>query len=338
MNERFNNAINKIPQNTPPIWCMRQAGRYHSHYQKLRAKFSFVDLCKIPTVAAQVALGPVEDFDFDVAILFSDLLFPLEALGFGLTYGEKGPVLDKALSSAVLSSLKNPADAVKDLIFQQHALIETKKILPKDKSLIGFVGGHATLYNYACGTKTERLLEAKKNLTLAPKFLEILTEFLIYNIELQLNGGAEVVMMFDSSAAWYSPRLYKELFLPHLKTIAKKFPKKIGYYMRGGTETHLNDPIFYNDFVGLGVDHRYDLNQYLKLEPRGFVQGNFDETLLHCVPEELKKHIDNFANTVKYLSPDERKGWICGLGHGVTPETPEGNMRIFVERIRELFS
>src|SRR5260370_21582895 len=92
-NERFQNALARRPQCVPPIWMMRQAGRYHRHYQELRQKHSFMDLCKQPELAAQVALGPVMDFDFDAAILFSDLLFPLEALGMGLEYTDHGPQL-----------------------------------------------------------------------------------------------------------------------------------------------------------------------------------------------------------------------------------------------------
>ena len=92
-NLRFHNALARTPQITPPIWLMRQAGRYHRHYQNLRRQHSFMDLCKRPELAAQVALGPVQDFDFDTAILFSDLLFPLEALGMGLQYTDRGPEL-----------------------------------------------------------------------------------------------------------------------------------------------------------------------------------------------------------------------------------------------------
>src|ERR1041384_4994838 len=92
-NARFQNALARRPQPTPPIWLMRQAGRYHKHYQALRAKHSFIDLCKQPELAADVALGPVLAFDFDAAILFSDLLFPLEALGMGLEYTDQGPRL-----------------------------------------------------------------------------------------------------------------------------------------------------------------------------------------------------------------------------------------------------
>src|SRR5213594_4797078 len=102
---RLHNALARRPQSTPPIWLMRQAGRYHKHYQALREKYSFMDLCKRPELAAEVALGPVLDFDFDAAILFSDLLFPLEALGMGLEYTEHGPQLGFKLNPENMSRL-----------------------------------------------------------------------------------------------------------------------------------------------------------------------------------------------------------------------------------------
>ena len=96
-NKRFSNAINKVSQKVPPIWFMRQAGRYHSHYQGLRKKHSFVELCKEPELAAEVAMGPINDFDYDVAILFSDILFPLESLGLRLDY-KPGPTFENLLT------------------------------------------------------------------------------------------------------------------------------------------------------------------------------------------------------------------------------------------------
>src|SRR5580765_9057868 len=106
-NARFQNALARVPQSTPPVWLMRQAGRYHRHYQSLRAKYSFVDLCKQPELAAEVALGPVLDFGFDAAILFSDLLFPLEALGMGLEYTDHGPQLGRKLNAQSISQLRD---------------------------------------------------------------------------------------------------------------------------------------------------------------------------------------------------------------------------------------
>ena len=148
---RFQNALKLKPQDVPPIWFMRQAGRYHKHYQKLRERHGFMELCKEPELAAEVALGPVNDFDFDVAILFSDLLFPLEALGMGLVY-DPGPKLDRRLTREELAHLRSVDEAVAHLEFQKKALELTRERLPKEKSLIGFVGGPWTLFTYAIGT------------------------------------------------------------------------------------------------------------------------------------------------------------------------------------------
>src|SRR4026207_660029 len=104
---RFRNALAHQPQATPPIWLMRQAGRYHRHYQDLRRQHSFMDLCKRPELAAEVALGPVLDFDFAAAILFRDLLFPLEALGMGLQYTDRGPELGWRLSQETFTRLSS---------------------------------------------------------------------------------------------------------------------------------------------------------------------------------------------------------------------------------------
>ena len=146
---RFQNALARRSQSTPPIWLMRQAGRYHKHYHALRAKYSFMDLCKQPELAAEVALGPVLDFDFDAAILFSDLLFPLEALGMGLEYTDRGPQLEWKLSEYTISQLRSVEAAWPDLLFQGDAVRATRELLPPDRSLIGFVGGPWTLFVYA---------------------------------------------------------------------------------------------------------------------------------------------------------------------------------------------
>src|SRR5260221_14647233 len=162
-NARFQNALARRAQCTPPIWLMRQAGRYHKHYQVLRQQHSFMDLCKQPELAAQVALGPVQDFDFDAAILFSDLLFPLEALGMGLEYTERGPQLGWNLNQQTLSRLRSIADAWPHLLFQRDAMRATRELLPEDRSLIGFVGGPWTLFVYAVeGSHSGSLVESKK--------------------------------------------------------------------------------------------------------------------------------------------------------------------------------
>src|SRR5437762_2911650 len=198
---RFQNALARTPQPTTPIWLMRQAGRYHRHYQALRQKHSFMELCKEPNLAAEVALGPVLDFDFDAAILFSDLLFPLEALGMGLEYTDRGPELEWKLSENSISQLRSVEAAWPNLLFQGDAVRATRELLPLDRSLIGFVGGPWTLFVYAVeGTHKGSLNDSKKLLRLFSKFCDTIVPLLARNIELQLSNGAEVVMIFDTAA------------------------------------------------------------------------------------------------------------------------------------------
>jgi len=194
-NARFQNALARRPQSVPPIWLMRQAGRYHKHYQALRASHSFMDLCKQPELAAEVALGPVLDFGFDAAILFSDLLFPLAALGMGLEYKDSGPQLGWKLNAQSISQLRDIDDAWPHLQFQGDAVRATRERLPDDRSLIGFVGGPWTLFVYAVeGTHKGSLSDSKQLLSLFPRFCEIIVPLLERNIQLQLDNGAEVVM------------------------------------------------------------------------------------------------------------------------------------------------
>jgi uroporphyrinogen decarboxylase len=128
---------------------MRQAGRYHRHYQRLRARHDFIELCKQPQLAVEVTLGPIEDFGFDAAILFSDLLFPLEAMGMGLRY-EPGPRLDWHLRTpADLPRLHGGAARAAHMIVSGRGDHALRARLPPDRSLIGFVGGPFTLYAYA---------------------------------------------------------------------------------------------------------------------------------------------------------------------------------------------
>src|SRR5712692_11444287 len=207
---RFQNALARRAQSTPPIWLMRQAGRYHKHYQALRAKYSFMDLCKRPDLAAEVALGPVLDFDFDAAILFSDLLFPLEALGMGLEYTDRGPQLGWKLDERSVSRFRSVEDAWPHLLFQGEAVRATRGRLPEDRSLIGFVGGPWTLFVYAVeGSHAGSLTASKKLLSLFPRFCELIVPLLARNIELQLKCGAELVMIFDTAAGELAPGVFQ---------------------------------------------------------------------------------------------------------------------------------
>ena len=340
VNPRFRNALMREPQAVPPIWFMRQAGRYHAHYQALRAKHSFIDLCKDPKLAAQVALGPIEEFDFDVSIMFSDLLFPLEAMGMGLRY-DPGPKLDWQLDEKTIKNLRPLKEALPGVEFQKQAAIETRRVLPADKSLIGFVGGPWTLFTYAVeGAHKGGLEKSKRELKLFKPFCNLILPLLRENIRLQIEGGAEIVMIFDTSAGQLSPAMYQEAVVPTLVFLANAFPKKLGYYAKSVHAAHLKDPVFRdaNAFAGLGFDHRWDLTEAMQSFRAGFVQGNFDQSLLFLEPDDFKRRLEQYLAPIKKLPKEVRSGWVSGLGHGVLPWTPEKNVKQMVKTIREVMA
>ncbi|XDD52253.1 uroporphyrinogen decarboxylase family protein [Leptospira sp. WS92.C1] len=337
-NERYTNALQGIAQKIPPVWMMRQAGRYHKHYQALRQKHSFEELCKIPELAAEVAFGPVDEFDFDTAILFSDILFPLEALGMGLQYTDAGPSLSFAIRSKEdLAKLKSVEDSISFMEFQKDAMKLTRERISKDKSLIGFVGGPWTLFTYAVSGKHEGNLSLPKILTeVRSEFLKTILAFLKKNIALQLEGGADVILIFDTAGGDLSPDFFDEIVVPGVKTLADTFPGKVGYYSRGTASPQFESVRSISNLVGYGLDHRWNLPEVLKKEKR-MIQGNFDQALLFLEKEEFKKNLKNWLQPFLELSPEERTGWVCGLGHGVMPKTPEDNVKTFVEIVRETF-
>lgn len=334
VNQRLQNALSRRPQAAPPIWLMRQAGRYHRHYQNLRRQHSFVELCKRPELAAEVALGPVLDFDFDAAILFSDLLFPLEALGMGLEYTDAGPKLSWKLNNQNLVNLRSLEQAWPRLLFQGEATRLTRDLLPKDRSLIGFVGGPWTLFVYAVEGAHQRAVKATKQHQLFAKFCERLIPLLQRNIELQLANGAELVMVFDTAAGAMSQEDFGSEVVPQLGLLTEQFPLRLGYYSKGTGPEHLRHSLFTQGaWAGIAVDHSWDLRDAFELFPQGFVQGNFDPAFLLSSPAELKQRLQEY---LKPLTRHARAGWVCGLGHGVFPTTPEANVRLFVETVREV--
>lgn len=340
MKNLFQKTIAGEAVKTPPIWMMRQAGRYHSHYQALRAKYSFMDLCLVPELAAEVAMGPIQDFDFDAAILFSDLLFPFKALGQGLEYTDHGPRLGFHLTNENFGQLKPWKEALPEMEFQKKAMKLTRERLSNDKGLIGFVGGPWTLFVYAVeGTHTGSLIKTKTALVdLWPKFVAMMVPFLIENIRLQFEGGADTIMIFDTAAGELSPALYNQYVLPELKKMADAFPNRLGYYSKGTTADHYASKLFSDiPWLGKGVDHRFNLPAILKQNSSGFVQGNFDQSLLHLQPADFEKALHNYLKPFTELTVGERKGWVSGLGHGVLPKTPEQNVKRFVEIVRGTF-
>lgn len=349
--ERFENALRGVPQAVPPVWFMRQAGRYHSHYRRLRDRHSFEELCRRPELAAEVALGPIRDFDFDVAILFSDLLFPLEALGFELRYDDSGPQLGPRLDAAHLRRLRLVREAVERLRFQQAALEATRAALAPDKSLIGFVGGPWTLFVYACeGRHDASQAVAKSSGTLFREFCDRLVPLLVESVRMQVEGGAELVMIFDTAAGGLAPSWFQRVALPAAAPLVSACPGKVGYYALGVRPAHYRTAAVGDasldglvtrqlPLAGVGVDAGWSLGEALQLlGASGFVQGNFDQTLLTLPPDPFREALEDYFIPLTRLDPRQRRGWVCGLGHGVPPTASPNNVRTFVQMVREVFA
>jgi len=326
----FQNALLRQKQNIPPIWFMRQAGRYHSHYRSLKEKYTFEQLCKSPELAAEVANGPINEFDFDVAILFSDILYVLEGLGLELKF-DPGPKFSSYININNMKDYANIDRALDHLKFQSDAIKITRERISNSKSLIGFVGGPWTLVRYAFG-KEKFIIDNKVyfeflNTTLVP--------LLKKNIKLQLDAGAEIVMIFDSSLYDLNTLDFEHDYLPLLDDISSSFPKKVGYYSRGKEEKEIL-PLMKFPFAGFGFDKSVNLKNIFENSTHGFVQGNFDEKLMLLNSDNFKNELINYIETMKSI--ENKDGWVCGLGHGINKETPEKNVHLFVENIRKAFS
>lgn len=337
-------ALNRRNAGRPPVWMMRQAGRYHSHYQMLKRQNDFLALCKQPELAAETAMGPVHEFNFDAAILFSDLLFPLEAMGMGLTY-DPGPKLAFHVKAPDdVQKLTGGAHRAHFMDFQAEAVKLTRTRLRADKGLIGFVGGPWTLYVYAAAGSHEKAKDALAGLDngVYAAFNEKLLDLLAHNMALQTRAGVENIALFDTAAGEIDAATYGRHVVPVLADLLARFRRldattPITYYSRGTGPAHW-DQLTGLPFQCLGVDWRHDMAEVLaEYGQRWAVQGNVDPEWLHLPYAELEQRLTQWFTRMKSLPAELRRGWICGLGHGVLQRTPEANVRRFVSLQREIF-
>lgn len=341
----FESAIRLRNDSRPPVWFMRQAGRYHAHYQELRKRYSFMDLCKRPEIACEATMGPIREFGFDAAILFSDLLFPLEAMGMGLKY-EPGPKLEWHLEDAEdLQWLGGGEGLVEELAFQAGAMELIRKELPPDKGLLGFVGGPLTLFCYAVeGSHSGDLNSAKRGLADGrwAGFTERLLDLLAGNMALQARAGADTVAVLDTCAGEFDPFTYRAKVIPVLKELFARFQRlcpstPITYYSKGTGPDHWDalDPL---PIACMGIDWKHDIAKVLSRHSgKRAIQGNIDPQWLFLDAQELEARLRAVFESVLALPQEARRGWVCGLGHGVLQHTPESNVKLFLRVQKELF-
>ena len=340
MNKKFYNALNRVPQPVPPIWFMRQAGRYHSHYQGLRKKYSFETLCKNPELAAEVACGPINDFDYDVAILFSDILFPLELFDLQLSYNP-GPTFENYLNPEQVKKKIDDVQVEEHLQFQSEAIKITKNMLPNDKSLVGFIGGPWTIISYGLNLNKRSEVNVPSEESFIEKLLyDHLIPILRKNIEMQLDSGAEIVYVFDTNSKQLDKDYFEKKYLRMVEeALFQPFPKKIAYFSKNKSFYDLNKmESNYPELAGTVFSLEKGFCSYLRGTKTGFIQGNFSPTSLLKPHEEFLLDFNQFLEKMSSLSVSERAGWICSLNHGVLPKTPEINVRYFIQAIREQLS
>jgi len=344
METRFKKALGRRNELRPPVWFMRQAGRYHSHYQNIRSNASFLEACRQPDLACEVTMGPIEDFDFDAAILFSDILFPLEVMGMPLDFNP-GPQLGFLLrDNSDLDRLHS--GQVEALNFQYEALAKIRTALPSSKGLIGFVGAPLTLFYFATeGSHKKSLDSARAGLTDGrfEKFCKFLVPLLIDNMCLQAKAPIDAMAMFDTCAGDLSPEQHQQIVVPILAEVMSAFKSKhpevdIIYYSKGTTDKHWQNvedlPI-----SCLGVDWNHDLVKVIeRYGDHWAVQGNFNQMLLRDTPtDKFADLLRSYFEPLRQMPAERRRGWICGLGHGVLPQTPEANVRTFIQVQKEVF-
>src|SRR5512136_2706797 len=202
-NDRFIKACRREPVDCTPIWLMRQAGRYMEEYRLMRKKHSFLEMCKTPELAVEVTLQPVRRFDLDAAIIFSDILLPLECMGIGLEFSDgEGPVLRNPLRTALDVQRMRAIDPEKDLGYVLKALEMARSELDGTVPLIGFAGAPFTLASYAIeGGGSRNYIETKRMMYTEPSsfhlLMEKLTAMVISYLNAQIRHGAQAVQVFD---------------------------------------------------------------------------------------------------------------------------------------------
>lgn len=332
--DRFLRACRCLPVDRTPVWFMRQAGRYQPEYRKVREKYSLTDICRQPDLCVEVTTLPVTQLGVDAAILFSDIMVPIQAVGIPVVLKENiGPVLE--------SPLRTQADVDRLRRLEPEAdvpyVIESVRLLRQSLSvpLIGFAGGPFTLASYLIeGQPTRKFIETKRMMYNAPELwhqlLQRLSEIVIAFLKAQIKAGAQAGQLFDSWVGCLSPADYQTYVFPHSRSIFQALEGQGVPTIHFGVGTAPLLP--HMQAAGgdvIGIDWVTPLGQaWQRLGYQTGVQGNLDPALLLGPADLLAKR------TVAVLEQAAgRPGHIFNLGHGVFPETSVDSLKQVVELV-----
>jgi len=339
----FLRACRREPVERTPIWMMRQAGRYLPAYRAVRARASFLELCRNPDLACEVTLQPIDEFGFDAAILFSDILITLPPMGLEVAFPESGPkILSPLRTRAAIDALAVP-DPEDALPYSLEAIRKIKKALDGRVPLIGFAGAPLTMLTYAVeGGGSKDYPNTKKLLYGDPESAHVLLDKLARTcaafLEAQAAAGADVVQIFDSWGGIVSPGDFREYPLRYAKRVIELLRASPTFaqrnipiiYFVNGCAPYLDDYASSGADV-LGVDWRVGIDQVRRRVGEGVaLQGNLDPGALFASPAEIRVRVADI------LERAGRVGHIFNLGHGVLPETDPEHVRAMVTAVKEL--
>jgi uroporphyrinogen decarboxylase len=334
---RFVKACRALPVDRTPVWFMRQAGRYMPEYRAIRKQYSLIEICKQPKVAAEVTITATEILGVDAAIIFADLLLPLEVMGlpFHFSAGE-GPVIEMPIRS-VEDVTRLRTDCAADLGYVSEAVRLVSRHFDTRLPVIGFCGAPFTLASYMIeGSGSRNYVHTKKMMYSSPETWDKLLRKLVavtseYAAE-QVRAGADAIQIFDSWVGCLSVEDYRRYVLPRTTELVKKLQATGAPVIYFGTDTATLLPSMEETGADvIGLDWRIPLDEgWARLGKKKAVQGNLDPVLLFAGWPELKSRAEDILRRAA-----GRPGHIFNLGHGILPETPVENVKSLAKFVQE---
>lgn len=334
--DRFLKACRREPVDCTPVWFMRQAGRYMEEYRALRQRHSLLTLCKTPQLAAEVTLQPLQRLSVDAAIIFTDLLIPLEPMGAKLVFApNEGPVIENPIRSTSDVKALRSVDPQADLGFTLQAIRLVCRELDGQVPLIGFAGAPFTLASYLIeGSGSRHYIQTKRLMYHQPEAWHLLLDKLgcvaTAFLQAQISAGAQVVQLFDSWVGCLSPDDYRMYVLPHTRRVIHGLRDTGAPVIHFATDTAtLLDAMREIGADVLGVDWRIPLNTaWRSIGYDVGIQGNLDPVALFAPLPEIARRVDDILQRA-----ENRPGHIFNLGHGILPETPVEHVQAVAEMV-----
>ena len=333
---RFLKACNKKEVDTVPVWIMRQAGRFLPQYKETRGKYSFMEMCKTPDLAVKVTLMPIKALEVDAAILFSDILIPVEAMGIKVEFVEgKGPVLGTKIGSKGDVGKLCVPDPREKTSFVMEAIRILRKELEGKVPLIGFSGAPFTLASYIVeGGGSKNFIALKMMMYREPELygmlMEKISDTVILYMNAQIDAGAQAVQIFDTWAGILTPADYREYVYPYTRRVVSEVKREGIPLIHFANESATLLPIIRELGADVyGVDWRIPLDDAISCLGEGcVVQGNMDPTaLFHPI-----SRIEEIAADI--IKRGKKAGsHIFNLGHGILPPTDVGHARALIDAV-----